>query len=145
MIFFISLALLNGAFISSSRIINGRLGTQVGSVQASFWNHLVGFICLTLMLVPLGEWKANIFVGSPFSSYLGGFFGALFVAVNSYVFPRVGATNSALLIISGQMVSALLVDWGNRNVGPTLIQLFGVCVVLIGVYLTRLSAHSKKN
>jgi transporter family-2 protein len=58
--------------------VNGQLSTQVGAFRASLWNHVVGFVFLTLVLVVLGGFQ---FGGSaPLPAYLGGLFGALFVA-----------------------------------------------------------------
>jgi bacterial/archaeal transporter family-2 protein len=139
------LAILNGGVIGTSRAINGQLSTQRGAFQASLWNHVVGFVFLTLVLLAIGEWRFTAAAELPFSAYLGGFFGALFVAVNSYVFPRLGAMNAVLLVISGQMISAVLLDYRNQNVAPTVTRCLGVLIVLLGIYLTRLSTSSRAN
>jgi transporter family-2 protein len=142
-IFYILLAFLNGMVIGTSRAINGRLSTEAGAFTASLWNHIVGFLFLTLVLFVLGEWKFDVAPAAPLAAYLGGFFGAFFVAVNSYVFPRLGAMNAVLLVISGQMISAVLIDYRKQNVAPTVAQWLGVAVILLGVYLTRVSSSSR--
>jgi transporter family-2 protein len=140
-IFYIFLALLKGTFVGMSRTINARLSGQVGPFKASLSNHIVGFLFLTLMLLALGEWGFDPSPRPPLLAYLGGFFGALFVAVNSYVFPRVGAMNAALLVISGQMITAVLIDCAHRNISLSLTQLMGVAIILSGVYMTRVSSQ----
>ncbi|WP_171163606.1 DMT family transporter [Streptomyces sp. I05A-00742] len=135
MLLYVLLALLNGAVIGTSRAVNGRLGATVGPFRASLWNHAVGFAFLTLALLVLGQWEFGA-ASPPWAAYLGGFFGALFVAVNSYVFPRLGAMHAALLVISGQMISAVLIDWQTEGKAPTPLRCLGVAVVLAGIYLS---------
>lgn len=143
MVAYVLLAVLNGFVIGTSRAINGQLSTVRGAFRASLWNHVVGFVFLTLVLLVLGEWKFASAAAAPAAAYLGGLFGALFVAVNSHVFPRLGAMNAVLLVISGQMISAVLLDYWSRDAAPTVARCAGVVLVLVGVYLTRLSTSSR--
>jgi transporter family-2 protein len=137
MIVYIALAFLNGAFISTSRAVNGQLSTEVGAFKASLWNHVVGFGFLTLVLAVLNGWRFGVTPAPPLSAYLGGIFGAFFVAVSSYVFPRLGALNAGVLVISGQMISAVVIDAINHHSAPSALRYLGVAVVLFGVYLSR--------
>ncbi|MET0405689.1 MAG: DMT family transporter [Cystobacter sp.] len=141
---YILLALLNGVVIGTSRAINGRLSVESGPFKASLWNHGVGFLFLTLALLALGGWTFQPALPPPPSAYLGGFFGALFVAVNSYVFPRLGAMNAVLMVISGQMITAVLMDYHNHHSAPTALRCLGVGVVLMGMYLTRLASAPRR-
>src|SRR2546429_9974496 len=115
---YILLAFSNGAFISSSRAVNGQLSTEVGAFRASLWNHVVGFVFLTLVLALLNGWRFGVIPAPPLSAYLGGLFGAFFVAVSSYVFPRLGSLNAGVLGISGQMISAVVIDAVNHKSSP---------------------------
>ncbi|MFE0581325.1 DMT family transporter [Streptomyces sp. NPDC058874] len=142
MILSILLALLNGAFIVASRAINGRLSTVIGPFRASLWNHLVGFLFLTTVLVLLSQWEFG--AKPPLVAYIGGVVGALFVVVSSYVFPRLGAMNAALLVISGQMITAVLIDWQSKSVTPGPLRWLGVVLVLLGVYLSRVAQTSRE-
>jgi len=140
---YILLALLNGIVIGTSRAMNGRLSIERGPFKASLWNHTVGFVFLTAILLVMGGWKFDVTPAPPLSAYLGGLFGAFFVAVNSYVFPRLGAMNAVLLVISGQMIFAVLLDYRNQDVAPTASRCLGVAVVVLGVYLTRVSSSPR--
>lgn len=126
----IVLALLNGVCISLSRVINGRLSVATNAFSASWWNHLVGFLFLTPFLLYGGEefsgWQA------PWAAYCGGALGALFVAINSYVLPRIGTLPTTLLVISGQMLAGAAID-GWRGMTPAA----GVGLILLGVYLAK--------
>ncbi len=142
MIFYMSMALLNGMVIGASRAVNGQLSTRVGALKASLWNHVIGFLFLTLILMAMSTRQFPDSAVVPFSAYLGGFFGALFVAVNSYVFPRLGATKAALLVIGGQMISAVLMDWLHQGTTPGALRCLGVVTVLLGMYLSGKSHSS---
>lgn len=140
MLGYILLAFANGAFISTSRAVNGQLSTEVGAFRASLWNHIVGFGFLTAVLVLLNGWRFGVTPAPPVSAYLGGVFGALFVAVSSHVFPRLGALSAGVLVISGQMISAVVIDAVNHHAAPSPVRDLGVAVVLFGVYLSRAGA-----
>ncbi|MCC3768666.1 DMT family transporter [Streptomyces sp. UNOC14_S4] len=141
---YILLAFLNGAIIGTSRAVNGKLSTKVGPFKASLWNHVVGFLFLTLVLLVMNDWKFDEAGSAPFTAYLGGFFGALFVAVNSYVFPRLGAMTAALMVISGQMITAVLIDYQSRDEAPGALRCLGVVIVIAGVYLSRVVSASQQ-
>ena len=144
MLGYILLAFSNGAFISTSRAVNGQLSIEVGAFRASLWNHVVGAVFLTLVLALLNGWKFGVTPAPPVSAYLGGLFGAFFVAVSSYVFPRLGSLNAGVLVISGQMISAVVIDALNHKTGPSTIRSLGVVIVLLGVYLSRAAAARER-
>lgn len=139
MILYLLIAILNGFFVGTSRSINGQLSVVRGAFRASLWNHAVGFAFLSLILLATHDWSFAQAGPLPPTAYLGGLFGAVAVAVNSYVFPRIGAMNAVLLVISGQMISAVVIDYASRGVVPSAPRCAGVALVLAGVYLTRLS------
>jgi bacterial/archaeal transporter family-2 protein len=143
MLVYVSLALLNGLVIGTSRALNGQLSTQNGPFKASFWNHAVGALFLIPALFAAGEWQLDAASAAPPVAYLGGVIGALFVAINSYVFYRLGAMDSALLVISGQMISAVLLDTLNQGVAPSVTRCLGVAVVLVGISLRYLSGKRR--
>jgi|SRR6185437_3390291 len=140
MFIYILLAIINGICIGISRSINGRLSINVGAFKASFWNHLVGFIFLTLLLVILGNFKVDHIAGAPLYSYLGGFLGVLFVAINSYVLPKIGGIMTILLVISGQMITGVLVEYKSGAALSTLLQFLGIAIIMLGVYVAKLSS-----
>jgi transporter family-2 protein len=138
MITFLLIAVLNGIFIGTARTINGQLSVSLGSFSASLWNHIVGLIFLTLVLLfSFGaNWQISELNNLPIWAYIGGVFGALFVAISSYVFPRIGAMKAAIFVIAGQMISAVLVDYINQGIVSGVYRMFGVLLILLGVYLS---------
>ncbi|TKT74616.1 DMT family transporter [Aquamicrobium sp. LC103] len=130
-------AALAGVLVGVSRQINGRLSLSTSPLIASFWNHLVGFVALTAAglvaggLIPPGAFEA------PWLAYFGGPIGVVFVAAGSWLIPRIGAVNTALLVIGGQMVSGVILDLF-RSASQTLwASSLGVILILAGVVLTR--------
>jgi transporter family-2 protein len=141
----IFLALFNGSLVSTARSVNGKLGGETDAFRASFWNHFVGFLVLTVILAVVGGWDVD-FGAPPPHAYLGGMIGAGYVAINSYVFVRLGAMYGALLVISGQMFAAVVIDYIRQGVPPSVTRWAGVALVIFGVYLSRASeaAHERK-
>lgn len=137
MIFYALLAFFNGIVVSTGRSLNGQLSASLGPLKTSFWNHFVGFIFISIILVASTGFVLNVPAEMPHFAYAGGVFGALFVVVSSFVFPRLGAMSSAVLVISGEMVASLILDSLNTNSLPTLLQLTGGTLVLFGMFLYR--------
>lgn len=134
---YIFIAFLNGLVIGTSRSINGKLATFIGAFKASFWNHVGGFIFLTAILLLVGQLNFHYIFKIPGYTYLGGFFGALFVAINSFVFTRLGAVKTIVLVIAGQMAASLLIAFKDVSIVSTLGQLVGFLIILYGIYLAK--------
>ncbi len=137
MTLFILLALLNGFCIALSRIWNGQLAVHQGAFKSSFINHIVGFLFLSLVLLILFE-PPKIAVDSSISIYAGGFIGALYVAINSYVMKHLGVTSTMLYVISGQMCFGLLLDSSGNSIAEFLLKLLGVILIIVGVLIKSL-------
>jgi transporter family-2 protein len=138
------MALLNGGLVGLSRLINGHLGATVGPMRASLWNHLVGLLFLTLLLIAMGRWPIVIHARSHVFEYLGGLFGALFVAINSYALSKLGATRTTLFVIGAQMLTAVLLDTFHTGRVPGGLGYLGVAVVLGGLCMFNARAFSPK-
>ena len=104
MIIFAALAIFAGVLISLSRQINGRLALSTSAMESSFWNHLVGLAFITVVAVLVGGLFAGAPTAAPWWAYIGGPVGVIFIAAGSWLIARIGAAQTALLIIAGQMV-----------------------------------------
>jgi transporter family-2 protein len=137
MILAITYALLAGLLVGLSRQLNGRLALSTTPLIASFWNHIIGFAILTLLgllvggLVPVGAADA------PWHAYVGGPIGVVFVAAGSWLIPRIGAVNTALLVIGGQMVSGVALDLIRAVPNTLWASALGVALILGGMALTQ--------
>lgn len=139
----IFLALFNGSLVSTARSVNGQLSGETDAFRASFWNHFVGVLLLTVILAVVGGWRVD-FGAPPLYAYLGGLIGAGYVAINSYVFTRLGAMYAALLVIAGQMFAAVVIDYINQGVPPSAARWLGVALVIFGVYLSRAAEAARE-
>lgn len=143
MIIYIAIALINGICISLSRSINGRLSMERNAFYASLWNHIVGFVFLTLVILVMSGGFSAFHFTAPWFAYIGGAIGALFVAINSYILPRTGSTQAAMLIISGQMISGVVIDQLLHPGNTLWVKLAGVMVIIAGIWVSKISAMKK--
>ncbi|MBU1336103.1 MAG: DMT family transporter [Devosia sp.] len=133
----ITYALLAGLLVGLSRQLNGRLALSTTPLVASFWNHIIGFAILTLLGLLVGGLVPAGAADAPWHAYVGGPIGVVFVAAGSWLIARIGAVNTALLVIGGQMVSGVALDL-IRAVPTTLwASALGVVLILAGMALTQ--------
>ncbi|AEQ52034.1 DMT family transporter [Pelagibacterium halotolerans] len=130
-------ALLAGILVSLSRQLNGRLALSTTALIASYWNHIVGFAVLTVLgLVIGGLWPEGA-LSAPWYAYLGGTIGVIFVASGSWLIARIGAINTAMLVIGGQMISGVLLDLARGNTENLIASAIGVAMIIAGMALTQ--------
>jgi len=139
MLTYILLSLFNGVLISLSRSINGRLSLEKTPFHASTWNHIIGFLFLSILILWQNNKITDFSINAPFYAYFGGAIGAIFVAINSYTLKFLGSTQTAMLVISGQMVSALLFDLFMNAKTLHVNELLGITLITSGVILSKKS------
>lgn len=137
MMLFAALALLAGALVSLSRQINGRLALSTSAMESSFWNHIVGFAFISLVALVIGGLFAGQPQAAPWYAWLGGPIGVVFIAAGSWLIPRIGAAQTALLIIAGQMISGVVLDVAMGAPGSPLARIIGVALILWGMWVAR--------
>lgn len=130
-------AALAGVLVGVSRAVNGRLSLATSAMTASFWNHLVGFLFLSVVALIFGGLMPQGWPEAPWTAWLGGSLGVLFVASGSWLVARIGATMTALLVISGQMISGVVLDLAQGRAEGGWIKLAGVALILAGMMLAR--------
>jgi len=137
MISLIAFATLAGVLVGVSRQVNGRLSLSTSPLVSSFWNHVVGFVLLSVIGLGLGGLIPASAAAAPWYAYIGGPLGVIFVAAGSWLIPRIGATNTALLIIGGQMISGVALDLMSEAPRPLFASVIGVSLILAGMALTQ--------
>lgn len=133
----IVMALLAGTLVSLSRQLNGRLSLSTSPLIASFWNHVVGFAFLTAVGLLIGGLLPPGIGDIPWYVWIGGPIGVIFVASGSWLIARIGAVNTALLVIGGQMVSGVALDLFLGSPVTLWASAAGVTLILAGVALTQ--------
>ncbi len=129
------LALVAGTLVSVSRQINGRLALSTSALAASFWNHAVGLaLLLAAGLIFGGLWPEGT-ATAPWYAWIGGPVGVVFVAMGSWLIARIGAVNTALLVIGGQMVSGVALDLWRATPGDPWLRTGGVALIIAGMAL----------
>lgn len=135
------LAIAVGAGLTLQVGMNGAVGTGIGSpLLASIVNFVIGLAALVAVAAVGG---ARIAPGSPGTvpawAWLGGLFGAAYVAAITVLGPRLGAVALLALVLLGQMAAALLVDYfgivGFEQTAVTPARLIGVALLAAGVML----------
>ena len=137
MIWFVIIAFLGGASVSLSRQINGRLALSTSALHSSWWNHVVGLVFLTLLALLFGDLFTPGAANAPYWAYLGGTVGAVFIALSSWLVAKIGAAQTALLIIAGQMISGVVLDIAMGAPGNAWARIGGVVLILAGMWLSQ--------
>ncbi|WP_112808165.1 DMT family transporter [Ensifer sp.] len=130
-------ACLAGVLVGVSRQVNGRLSLSTSPLIASFWNHVVGFVALSILGLSIGGLIPAGAAQAPWHAYIGGSIGVIFVAAGSWLIARIGAVNTALLVIGGQMVSGVALDLMQGVSAGLLASVLGVALILAGMALTQ--------
>lgn len=137
MILPIIFAFTAGLLVILSRQVNGRLSLSSTPLISSFWNHCVGFVFLSIVgLIIGGLIPANI-AEMPWWIYTGGAIGVVFVASGSWLITHIGAVNSTLLVIAGQMVFGVIFDFLRGAPVTIWAAAAGVVLILAGMALTQ--------
>jgi len=138
-IFYAGVAFLGGVLVIVSRQINGRLSLSTSAMHASFWNHVVGLIFLSVIAVVVMAFGGPFAQGAqeaPAWAYLGGTIGVIFIAMSSWLVAKIGAVRTAMLIIAGQMVSGVVLDVVMGAPGALWARIFGVILIMAGMWLS---------
>ncbi|MET3924509.1 DMT family transporter [Devosia sp. 2618] len=137
MTIFILYAVLAGILVGLSRQLNGRLALSTSPLVASLWNHIVGFALLTVIGLVVGGLITPGAAETPWWAFLGGPVGVIFVASGSWLIARIGAVNTALMVIGGQMVSGVVLDIVRSAPLTLWASALGVALIVTGVFLTQ--------
>lgn len=137
MIYGVLAAFSAGLLISLSRQVNGRLSLSTSPLVASFWNHVVGLAVLSALGLVLGGLFLPGAANTPLWAYLGGPLGVIFVASGSWLIVRIGATNTALLVTSGQLVFGIVLDLATGHRPVLWASVLGVVLIVAGAALAR--------
>src|SRR4028118_629766 len=109
---FILFALLAGGAVALKTGVNSQLRFCLNNpIQAGFVSFAVGTLVLAIVALPQGiRWNFGEIIGFPWWVWIGGLLGAFFVISAILLAPRFGATPFLALTLSGQMITALILD-----------------------------------
>lgn len=138
-----ALAIIAGVMLSTQAGINAQLRTAVGDpVMAALVSFLVGTAALLIYVLIFSKENAGIMDSLKDMSlykWTGGLIGALYVTGVIIVAPRIGATNTAGLIVAGQILFALFLDHygllGFVQHSISYMRVAGALLLIAGVFL----------
>ena len=139
----LALAIVAGFFMSVQAPTNAILGKASGSpIVAAFISFLVGTLALgAAVAAGPGKLFAPELRSVPWYAWLGGFYGAFFVAMAAFGAPRIGIGPLLTAAIAGQMIGAVVLDHygllGLARQPVSIGKLAGVALVLLGAWLVR--------
>lgn len=141
-ILFYLLPVFAGVAITIQSGVNSQLRSAIQHpLMAAFISFVVGTIALALLLL----FSKNTLPGlSQYSAiswykYTGGLLGAFVVTVTLISVAQIGAGSMFVLIVAGQLVTAVLMDHfgvlGLKTNPVTLQKFFGICFLIMGAWL----------
>jgi transporter family-2 protein len=139
------LTVIGGVLLAVQAPTNAILGKASGSpIVAAFISFLIGTIALG---AAIGATSGRLFAPElkqvPWYAWIGGFYGAFFVAVAAFGAPGVGVGVLLTAAIAGQLAAALVLDHygllGLARHPVTLTRALGFVLVLVGAALVRKS------
>lgn len=141
----ILLAVVGGILLAVQAPTNAILGKASGSpIVAAFISFLIGSVALgAVVAATSGKIFAPGLRQVPFYAWLGGLYGAFFVAVAAFGAPRVGMGVLLTAAVAGQLAAALVLDHygllGLDRHPVNVTRIAGLILVLLGAVLVRRS------
>lgn len=93
--------------------VNANLRVEIGSAWwAGFVSYLGGTAAMLLVALLLKEpWPSvDTIARSHWISWVGGIFGAIYIAISILLLPRLGAATVVFLLVSGQLIGSIAFD-----------------------------------
>ena len=140
------LSVATGMIFIIMKTLNMLLSKEVGIYKSNVVNHVTGTIGAFMFVV--------LFLrGSTFElvdlthigiyPLLGGIMGATFVALSNYTFSKTKVLISTVLILIGQTIASVAIDYINLDVMASPKTLFGVVLIIIAVIMYSKPVKSK--
>jgi transporter family-2 protein len=133
---------LAGAALTTQSAVNSQLRTGLHSVMwAVLVSYLVGTLAAALVLVSMqASWPTQVEVSAIlWYQWTGGALGMVYIAAIVFSLQRVGAASLFALVVTGQLLTALLFDQlgllGLTRSPLTASRLAGALLLVVGAYL----------
>lgn len=141
------LGLLAGLILPLQTGVNSRLQRRAGNaLNAALISSLIGLVFLYLICLISGQSVAIPFgrlSTEPWWIWLGGACGMFFLTGNIVLMPKIGATQTVIFTITGQILMGLLVDsfgfFRSHAIPMTWLRALGAVLVIGGMVLSSLS------
>lgn len=132
----ILLAILGGVLTTLSMIVSSALGKKIGLIQSTIIHYIGGLIGGVFILIGMGSASAPSIIDlskMPLYIFLGGIMGVIVVYISNIVIPKIPVVYSTLLMFSGQMICAIIID--TIIIGEfSWKKLLGAIIVVLGIF-----------
>jgi transporter family-2 protein len=130
------LAILAGIFTTIEASINSQLGKHITPGIATLHSLLVGMSFIFVLNLINGNLRYYTRITTVRPLWLiGGLFGASIIYLSSCAIPRLGISNTIILVLSGQLLSGLILDAVVNQVELSVRKLCGLILFLIGAII----------
>lgn len=101
-----------GVSVVLARTVNARLSQEIGALQGSLVNHLVGLPITIVIALLVTETPVSAGASLPFRPwiYLGGTIGVMVVLLCNIIVPKLPAFHVTALTFTGQIFTGILLD-----------------------------------
>ncbi|MCT1683563.1 DMT family transporter [Corynebacterium appendicis] len=148
-------AMAVGAVIPAQTAVNSRLRRSIGApIPAAFISFFVAFCCAVLLALVLAATTGpgidlTRAFGEPWWVWIGGLMGVIFITGNVILFPKIGAVETVVLPILGQVIMALVIDnfglFGAVQTDVGLLRVMGALVVVAGIVLVHVVGRAPRS
>jgi transporter family-2 protein len=136
----ILIGLAGGAAVGLQSPLASMISQRLGIFESVFIVHLGGAVFALIPLLFYSGGKLSQWRSVPWYALGAGIFGLIVISAISYMIPRVGVAASITAIVAGQLLVGMFLDhFGllGASVRPLdSTRLFGIVIVLFGVWLT---------
>lgn len=135
----VAIGLAGGVAVGTQTPIAGAMSQRVGGAASSVIVHLGGLIASLILLFSrrgedIAQWREL-----PWYMLCCGAFGLVLFLSVSYTIPKIGAVSAIALIIVGQLVAGIVIDYlgafGTIPRDLELTRMIGVGLLMFGAYL----------
>ncbi|MDR3241234.1 MAG: DMT family transporter [Lactobacillaceae bacterium] len=137
------IGLLAGFILANQSPINAKLGAIFKSpFRSSLISFLVGTVFLSLTYFISGQHANNLLTiagQNPWWIWTGGIFGFFYLTSNILMFPKLGAIQTIILPILGQVLMGEAIDtfglFGAERMPLGMMKIFGILALFVGIFV----------
>lgn len=134
-ILLIPLALLGGVTLAVQSSVNGRLGSEVGTLATAWLTFVLGALISVLLVLFVQHPQDTSLLEAPRWQLTGAFFGVFYIVAMVFSVPLIGIAAATVAVVAGQLTMGLMIDnfaWlGNPEI-PLTPQRWGAIALLLG-------------
>lgn len=146
MAFYITIAILSGASVVISRMLNAGLSEKIGVYEATWVNYLAGLAVAAVVVLMVNEATARLALPQNIRQiymFLGGVTSVGVIAISNIVTLKMSAFVMTVLVFVSQIITGMVIDYfvmGSLSAG----KLIGGVVMLAGLAIYQKPASGKK-